>query len=937
VFDLDALIGQSGQAPPDAPGSFTVNWPPDMVQQQETPEDRRARLEYVLGLARGDPRWLDPAHSSKLPVTLTDDDRRDISLQLAKERLEKNPLEGGPSRVVEALGKGVRAPLEAAGILDEPDPTKDPGILSRAAAGAVKMTDEPSTYLIPPAFKALGLLGKAGKVAQAGAGAGFTAHSGVGTVKGFSAASRLQREAAQAKTQEEAAALQEEADQAAADAILGGGMTALAPVIGSRAWLKGRKAARTAPARPTPEPEMRPPGTPEAEALRPPVQRIEPPPEVLERRAPEVAPATPALGPRSIATHPSLGTVEVIDIVPGPRSERGPWPGEGQFARVRPAADPMVQEFTPPTLVPLEELRATSSPPAPRLAQKASVPQPPEPPRPPSEPPPPPPPAETAAPGEAPGGDPAAKLIRLLGEAKPVRAETAKLQHQERGRRAAELAAIRATPQGKTTLFKYKSALKGELPRAEFEPVEPALKDAEVTELFDRITRHPELRDYEAVRASDALATVLTGGRVPQRGEIALLERVFGEEFAGALLKKRATGEKLKEVRDELINLPRVLTTAFDMSMPFRQGAVLTASHPVKATRAFGTMFRAAVSEKAFKAVEHDINSRPNAPLYDRFKLYFARRYRTQELGAREEQFMSGVAERFHTLPIIRSIPIVKQAAWLGSALIRGSNRAATTYLNKLRADVFDSIAAQYRKGGMTPETHPQVYEGLATWLNMASGRGKLPFGLERSSALLNGVFFSPRLLASRFQILNPFTYGKLPGPVRLQAMKDVASLAGAGLTILGISKLGGAKVSDDWRDADFGKIRVGDTRIDVWGGFQQWIRFYAQVVGGERRTSAGEIKKFDNTGPYPENLITLGTRFVRSKLSPQAGLAWDWAAGQNMIGEEFRMDKELADRVTPMFARDYYEAIKEHGLAGAALAAPSFFGVGVQTYKRRP
>src|SRR6185369_6689148 len=102
----------------------------------------------------------------------------------------------------------------------------------------------------------------------------------------------------------------------------------------------------------------------------------------------------------------------------------------------------------------------------------------------------------------------------------------------------------------------------------------------------------------------------------------------------------------------------------------------------------------------------------------------------------------------------------------------------------------------------------------------------------------------SPRLMASRVTMLNPAFYARLDPFVRKQALKSLFSFAAIATTVLGLAAAGGASVSHDPREADFGKIRTGNTRLDILGGFAPYITLAARLITGETKNSnTGEVK----------------------------------------------------------------------------------------------
>lgn len=509
------------------------------------------------------------------------------------------------------------------------------------------------------------------------------------------------------------------------------------------------------------------------------------------------------------------------------------------------------------------------------------------------------------------------KFTSLIKEAKPVRQETELLQREERARRAAQLETAFSKGEGRSVVQSVKPILSGDLPKGQFEPFDTRLGEDDVADLFNRVSRSPTLDAYQKVNATFALENMLSGARVPQRSEIALLERVFGQDFAQVVLKNRPGVEKLKDNLVEAINLPRQFISSIDMSAPLRQGLVLTVSKPKQSLPALKDMAKAFFSDKAFKAVEDDILTRPNAQEYRRVGLSLTSRNISAPLHEQEEAFIGRAAQK---------IPI------FGTG-IKASERAYVTYLNKLRADVYDDMATKLETLGVAKNKNMKAYYDLAKYINNATGRGDLG-AIEPAAEVLNGIFFSPRYQASRVALLNPIEYAKLDPAVRKEAMKNTLITAGAITSVLSLAALAGADVETDPRSSDFAKVKVGNTRMDVSGGFQPWIRFAVQLATGQRKSiSTGEVSRLSKDEfPYETRLGLVG-RFARSKLSPALATLFDSLAGENVVGEEVTLGKEAAENIVPLYLQDALAAIEELGPESAAFLVPGFFGAGVSSY----
>ncbi len=284
--------------------------------------------------------------------------------------------------------------------------------------------------------------------------------------------------------------------------------------------------------------------------------------------------------------------------------------------------------------------------------------------------------------------------------------------------------------------------------------------------------------------------------------------------------------------------------------------------------------------------------------------------------GNPEEQFLSKLIDR---------IPVVKQI--LGPAL-KISEELAQTYISVLRMGVFDKWARANAK-----TWGPQQYRQLARLINISTGRGIIP-GKPEVIDLLNGVFFAPRLVASRIQ--TPFTpFFNQPATVRLLATRYIVGTIGTVFSLMKLLEVGGVikKIETDPRSTDFMKMRVGNTRIDPWGGYQQWVTLISRLLTNERKSSTGEIVDVTKED--------LAGRFTRSKLSPAAAAAWDVITGESFIGEELTTEREdiqreAFNRLVPLFIQDVREAMEEDGWQGGLAASPGFFGWGVTAYPSR-
>lgn len=384
----------------------------------------------------------------------------------------------------------------------------------------------------------------------------------------------------------------------------------------------------------------------------------------------------------------------------------------------------------------------------------------------------------------------------------------------------------------------------------------------------------------------------------------------INDQIAAGKEKMKASG---KTWAANALNLPRALMSTLDLSAPLRQGLFLI--HKGAWWNSFFNMFRYFGDEQAFKDLREEIMSRNTYPLMMAGKVALSDI--NGKLSSHEEQFQTEWAQKIPGL----------------GRLVRASERAYSGFLNKLRADVFDDLLAK-----LGDNYTEKDLQDLGRFINAASGRGNLAKGLQSSAPLLNGLFFSPRLISSRITmttaLIDPRTYTTMNKVARNEYIKSLLSVGGAALLVLSLAFLGGAEVEKDPRSSDFAKIKIGNTRYDILGGEGQYITLASRLIRASEKTSNGEIKPYGNDFGQKTRKDAF-YKFGENKASPLASFAIDYLRGTNAIGEKFEADKAVADRFIPMLVMDVRDNIKEEGIVkGTAMTAPGIFGVGVQNYK---
>lgn len=432
-----------------------------------------------------------------------------------------------------------------------------------------------------------------------------------------------------------------------------------------------------------------------------------------------------------------------------------------------------------------------------------------------------------------------------------------------------------------------------------------AQRAADYTDRLARADFAPRKR-YEVKLDAEALSLKATA-------EAAKLE--FQRGLIRDRLAQRNPWQKAKDYAKEALNLPRTVLSSWDVSAVLRQGGFIAIGNPSRAARAIGPMFRGLASEHQARMVEQEILSRPNAPLYKRAKLYLAP-LENLKLSAMEEQMMSTFADR---------IPG-----------IRASNRAFMTFLNKLRADSFDQLLQSIeRKNGTLNNAE---LEAIGNYINVSTGRGNLDYW-PQSGEVLATVFFSPRLVASRFQLLAGQPLHRGSAATRTAILQEYGKFLLGMAAIYGLGRLAGATVQMDPRSSDFGKLKFGNTRLDVLAGLSQNTVLLSRLISGQTKNDGGELKAIrGETGFNQSNSADVLGRFMRSKFSPVIGNTVDVLAGENVVGEKVTPLSAAGGMLIPLPFHSLLDVMKDQGLArGTALEVLSLFGFGLQYYDAGP
>jgi len=166
---------------------------------------------------------------------------------------------------------------------------------------------------------------------------------------------------------------------------------------------------------------------------------------------------------------------------------------------------------------------------------------------------------------------------------------------------------------------------------------------------------------------------------------------------------------------------------------------------------------------------------------------------------------------------------------------------------------------------------------------------------------------------------------------MRKEAARALVTFVGGGAGIVTLaSAMSGNKAVWDPRSGEFGKIKIGDTRLDIWTGYAQYGRFLGQFLTGERKSAYGNLSK--------DERWNIAFRFLQGKSSPAAGLFVDLLKGEDYMGEPLfegttGFIETARNRLLPLALQDVIDAVEEGGVNGMWTGIPAAIGVGTLTY----
>lgn len=441
------------------------------------------------------------------------------------------------------------------------------------------------------------------------------------------------------------------------------------------------------------------------------------------------------------------------------------------------------------------------------------------------------------------------------------------------------------------------------------------------------------------------------------------VQEKYDKEFYKNKLQNRSKWEKRRDALWEIWGLTRALRATGEFSFILIQGGIQTISHPVHAISALKNSLKFFGSESKTEKWLNTVKAQDWYPTMKGSKLALTEQH--AELSAREELFYSGwtniVWNAIGSPLKFAGFPTMFEK-WVDANPFKALERAAIGYLDTIRVLRFMDGMEMLEQQGKTFENSPQDYKDVADAINTLTGRASIG-RLEQVSDVLSKVFFSPRNWASVIKTSTPYAFyhfGKMTPTGRKMAISDFSKFVGLTTSFVALAAAALNNDDDDEtgvefdpRSSDFMKIRIGDTRVDPWGGRIQMIVLMSKIIMDSTKNAKGEIIPLGT--PYKsdtrnELLITMAT----NKLAPSASILNKYLTTRmrkvknpetgekemkrvTKFGEEYSLSDEVTSNLYPIYWETLSELYKDDPSAlNGLLAFYSFLGGGVSVYAKK-
>lgn len=361
-----------------------------------------------------------------------------------------------------------------------------------------------------------------------------------------------------------------------------------------------------------------------------------------------------------------------------------------------------------------------------------------------------------------------------------------------------------------------------------------------------------------------------------------------------ALISKKTVGETINpnnwiRATQAIMGATKGLVASFTSHAPLKHGFMALFENPKNWLHNYKVQFSDAAQEIAGKDVMSAIRAegfaRENSinGIYDKWI--------PNELSKTNEEYHSDLPAK---VPILGKV-------------YKGSKTMFDGFNLRMRMDLVDHYVNIVKKMGLDPQDREVAKAWGKLAIDQTGGKTTNP------DNALGFFLFSQRLLKSQSNNLTAHIFDKTATTaVKVQSAKTLAkAIVGVGAVMATANALRPGTVELDPRSSNSGKIRIGDTRFDIEGGYGSIITLGARIasaVQGKPAIKSGSTGVMSNLGSGfgQTSYGTLVGDFLTGRGSPTEQVISDLANQQTFSGGKPSLRSEVGSLITPIPVQTY-------------------------------
>jgi len=399
----------------------------------------------------------------------------------------------------------------------------------------------------------------------------------------------------------------------------------------------------------------------------------------------------------------------------------------------------------------------------------------------------------------------------------------------------------------------------------------------------------------------------------------------------------QGAGLKLLKYGANIIHTARAIKAGIDNSITFVQLGMAIMANPKSGAKAKFEAFKD-INDKRFKRELAALHQSPIWPVIEKSGLEISEP-KSLSKEKSEEIFENNLFNRDFK---IGDKKVVNPWTYTGGIF----ERLFTSMGNNMRVNLFIKRMDQLKNDKKTFESHPQEYKDAARVINEMTGRGKMNKHLEKASPVLTPIIWAPRMLSSSLNVLgigdlangvvgNKGFYSSLTPSQRKYALGQMTKGIGMGVAVMTALALNGWRADYDPESVGFGTVSKGTKRYNVFGRYASTVRFIVQLATGRKYINNQKID-LDDRGR-----IGSVQKFVRGKMTPAAGLAYDYILNSkknSFTKEPITLNSLPNDMLTPISVGNIKKGLDQDGTISLLTRfLPEFEGIQVSDERDFP